>query len=379
MNALPRLLYILQTIPILIPPSFFKTYQSACSKFLWGTHKPRISFKQLTRPKHLGGIGLPNIFNYYTATHLTRIVDWKTHSRHKVWVALEASLTTLSLASLPWTNPRHIPLTLLTNPLIGPTLKCFPKACSQLNLSSIPSPLTPVKLNPDFPPGMHNHFLTDNFPQDNVRAHQFFHQGKILTASQISTQTGKSPISPWTYTLLAHYLQSLDKHSKCSRPLTPFETLCSQVNAQPHLISNTHNLLFTDDQTNQNLGCQKWEKDLSISPSAMQWEQSFLNIHKGSRKVTTQENSYKIVSRWYRTPTLLHKITPETSAIFWRCLADEGTRLHIWWSCTSIQTYWKEIHSNNQTHTPEAVSSIYGSLNPYQNRFTTFHSIHPED
>lgn len=76
MNALPRLLYMLQTIPIHVPPSFFKTYRQICSNFLWSDRPHRISYNQLIRQKHLGGIGLPNLRNYHTATLLTRIVDW---------------------------------------------------------------------------------------------------------------------------------------------------------------------------------------------------------------------------------------------------------------------------------------------------------------
>lgn len=125
---------------------------------------------------------------------------------------------------------------------------------------------------------------------------------------------------------------------------TPFETLCNQANPQPHLLSFIHNLLFADNRPSQTLASCKWEKDLSITPSEKQWEQSLINIHKGLRNVITQENGYKIVSRWYRTPTLLHKINPEISATCWRCHAVEGTLLHIWWSCTSVQTFWAEVH-----------------------------------
>lgn len=59
--------------------------------------------------------------------------------------------------------------------------------------------------------------------------------------------------------------------------------------------------------------------------------------------VSTQENGYKIQSRWYCTPALLNRLYPSTPDKCWRCHKDKGTLLHIWWSCPLIQTFWKEV------------------------------------
>lgn len=196
MNALPRLLYILQTIPIHVPPAFFKTYKSICSRFPWSERKPKISFTQLTQPRHLGGIGLPDLLNCYKAIHLSRIIDWNVHSVYKDWVSLEASATTLPLEPLPWTTIRHIPAETRLHILIGPTLQSFNKVCTQTVLSSIPGPLTFIKLNPDFPPGMYCHFLTDHWSHEQILVHQFYNQGKFQSASHLATQMKKPPIPP---------------------------------------------------------------------------------------------------------------------------------------------------------------------------------------
>lgn len=264
------------------------------SKYLFqiplGERKSRISHSLLTRPKRLGGIGLPDLLNYHTAAHLTRIVDCNVHSLQKDWVSLLASFTNLRLDSLPWVSPRHIPQTIKCHPLIGPTLECFRKTCHKTSISSIPGPLTPVKLNLDFPLGMHNHFLTDNWPHEQMRAYHFFHQNELLPVSQLTTQLEKPPISPWTHLLLVQFLKSLNKDLQCSRWLTPFEKLCIQKTPQSHLISVTHDLIFTDILAHESPACKLWEKDLDISISSENWEQIFLNIHKGSTNVTTQEN-----------------------------------------------------------------------------------------
>lgn len=138
MNALPRVLYLLQMLPIQIPPSFFKTYRQICSSFLWGKHRHRIGHVQLTRPKNLGGIGLPNILHYHTATHLARIVDWNVHTQQKDWVSLEASFMKLTLSSLPWISPNRLPPEIRSHPTIGSTIQCFHQACKKSSISSYP-------------------------------------------------------------------------------------------------------------------------------------------------------------------------------------------------------------------------------------------------
>lgn len=55
-------------------------------------------------------------------------------------------------------------------------------------------------------------------------------------------------------------------------------------------------------------------------------------LEEGSH-VTIQEHNFRIYSRWYRTPSIVHRIFTNTLDCFWCCGVDEGTMLHIWWSC----------------------------------------------
>lgn len=168
--------------------------------------------------------------------------------------------------------------------------------------------------------------------------------GKILSVAQIATRFEKTPIPQWTFLMIAHYLQTLDKKGQCSRQLTPFETLCTKTTPQTHLISQIHNMLFSDHKASDSQFCRKWEKDLSIQITEEGWERIFSHIHKGSINVSTQENGFKIQSRWYHTPTLLHKFKTNIPDTCWRCHQERGTLLHIWWSCTPLQAFWSEVH-----------------------------------
>lgn len=161
---------------------------------------------------------------------------------------------------------------------------------------------------------------------------------KILPSSREGPST-----SPWTYTLLSHYICSLDKKFNVSRLLTPFKTLCSKENPQHHLISTMHSLLFADPPP-------FWTSLHSMGPLSFIFARRlgtntvYLNIHKGSIIVSTHKNGYKIQVWWYRTPTLIHKFCPDIPGTCWRCRSDRGTLLHTWWACPNIQTYWTKVH-----------------------------------
>ena len=106
----------------------------------------------------------------------------------------------------------------------------------------------------------------------------------------------------------------------------------------------------------------KWENDLNISLSHDEWEHVFQHIQKGSLNVLTQENNYKLYSRWYRTPIIIHKYNANISPLCWRCKSAQGTILHIWWECVLIKPFWKDIHrliSRITTFTPDFTAAQY--------------------
>ena len=48
--------------------------------------------------------------------------------------------------------------------------------------------------------------------------------------------------------------------------------------------------------------------------------------------------------RWYMTPTILAKISIQTSNICWKCKQKEGTFYHMWWTCKDAQRYWSKVN-----------------------------------
>lgn len=154
MNILPRILYILQTIPIKLPASFFVTCKRMCRNFIWASKSPRLSWDRMTLPKLKGGLGLPDIHKYHAACHLTRIIDWHVHKLTKDWITIEESFAQVPLSHLPWIDAKTIPKERLTHPLTGPMLYTFGTTSHTLKWNPSPGPMTPINDNPAFPPGL---------------------------------------------------------------------------------------------------------------------------------------------------------------------------------------------------------------------------------
>lgn len=76
MNVLPRLLYIIQMLPIYIPSKIFTKIHSAVGVFVWNNKRPRMEFRKLQLPIKKGGLGIPNFKFYHWAAQLKFMSEW---------------------------------------------------------------------------------------------------------------------------------------------------------------------------------------------------------------------------------------------------------------------------------------------------------------
>lgn len=80
MNILPRLLYLLQTLPIIKDKRIFKIWHKEISKFVWegggGLENLGSNLKSYVMPKERGGLKLPHFETYHKAICLSWIREW---------------------------------------------------------------------------------------------------------------------------------------------------------------------------------------------------------------------------------------------------------------------------------------------------------------
>lgn len=83
MIILPKILYTLRTLPILIPNSIFHRFHKQINNFIWQNKKPCLSLNLMTRHMRMGGLGLPKRNAYHFVTTLDQARHWWHNSGDK--------------------------------------------------------------------------------------------------------------------------------------------------------------------------------------------------------------------------------------------------------------------------------------------------------
>ncbi|CAI9598733.1 unnamed protein product [Staurois parvus] len=63
MTILSKLLYYFRTLPVRVPPNFFRLVQAKIMRFIWADKHPRVSRTTLFVHRLQAGLGVPNVTN----------------------------------------------------------------------------------------------------------------------------------------------------------------------------------------------------------------------------------------------------------------------------------------------------------------------------
>lgn len=87
----------------------------------------------------------------------------------------------------------------------------------------------------------------------------------------------------------------------------------------------------------------KWENDLECTFEKDVWELICKNALTFSYNCRHRLIQFNIIHRVYYTPERLHKISDSYSECCPRCKIEVGTLLHMFWTCSELETYWRNI------------------------------------
>lgn len=356
MDILPRVLYYFQTLPIPLPRWFFRRITSAMLKFIWNQNRPRLKLSILQRRKEDGGVGLPDFLGYYVAAQANCILDLFHGRDSKRWVLLENQLSSLPPTSILWLPPTNRPGFSRRSFLMSSLLAFSDRYLERRQLSTRPGPLTPVFGNPDFPAGLHQRTLCSQPRSPRMTICRFLGADSIKPFTELNSDATSS--NDWLqYRQLRSFYQRLTHATNLHRQLLPFESLCLQDSYPARAISTVFGILRNTSTEQATPSFQaKWESDLNRTFSTEEWGKIYALSHKSSISGYTQEKNYKVLSRWYKTPDLIHKIYPSSSALCWRCGDAIGSYVHIWWDCPDVKSFWTRIFSLHNRVTSSSVA-----------------------
>lgn len=244
MDILPKILYVLQTIPIFPSTNTLDKLHRSIGKFVWGGKTPRIKRTVLNKTKEDGGLALPDIDIYLRAIMITRIVDWSHNRVNKQWVKLEEDITTLKLKSLPWIKKAQRPPEREMPSLVVATLKAWDNMIKRGSGSTYRGPMTPLFSNPEFPLTLEAKTFLKWKRSGDTRIIETMEENKLLPLEKL----GVEHKNKWMqYGLFQRYIESLTKESIIDRPLTNLEKFFLQELRPTHALSKIYKYLISEN------------------------------------------------------------------------------------------------------------------------------------
>lgn len=154
MISFARLLYPLQTIPVLLRYKDIATFNSALTKFIWAGKWPCISLKKLQASSLQGGLNLPQLRGYNIACLSRHWLDWMHGTQYYSNREMEESLTVgWSLVGLLHAKFSMLPTSVKTPTLLRDLLVMWKELQKKFGLSHQMSRLLPLWSHVEFPAG----------------------------------------------------------------------------------------------------------------------------------------------------------------------------------------------------------------------------------
>uniref|UniRef100_A0AAR2KTQ2 Reverse transcriptase domain-containing protein n=1 Tax=Pygocentrus nattereri TaxID=42514 RepID=A0AAR2KTQ2_PYGNA len=342
MNVLPRLNYFFRTLPCYIPASFFKNINSRITEYIWNKKKPRIRFSILTKTKNQGGVSLPNFQLYYWSAQIIQMLSWFLDRHDSKWVEIESlSCIPLELKSLPFINNLEKCHSLKDKYTVYNTLLAWKDVRQYLKIPKNISLYSPICHNPDFPSQLRSIGL-HTWVKSGIRDLSCIYGQSLMSFEQITEQFKVPKSDFYKYLQVRHFISS--KETKLRTELNDMENVLIKPNPRLCKISYVYSTFFDVNEPCYNPLRQAWEKDLSIKFDDDSWNNMHKKIFPSCTSINIQEQNFKFFFRSYLTPSRLYKMCKNPSPLCPKCNSDTGTFMHMFWECTKIQVFWKDVH-----------------------------------
>lgn len=294
----------------------------------------------------MGGVGLPDFWLYYLASRFTQIAQWHIPDSKIPWVNFEReSILPYQLTGLMWT--RNVPNNVIAsrNTLVSQSLSLWRSFGNKFGLISRAPPGAMFLGDPKFLPGLHNSNIFKHWIDRNLTFLHKFITNSTFTSFEILQSKYKLPHSEhYNFLQIRQFFQ---KHYQLTdTPNTTFyEKICLKNPRGRGIISEIYQGMTHSTSEEKLPYMHKWEKECNLHLTSDEWQDCILNLRKCTRSITIRETPYKLITRWYFTPSRLHAIFPSSSPNCYRGCDAPGSFTHIFWECNKISFIWQQLDS----------------------------------
>lgn len=341
MNVLPRLLYPLQMIPILLSNKVIKVLEGWLSAFIWSKRKPRLKMTKLQMAGSDGGLDVPNVRLYQLAAHLRVIADWLKQDPASIWLDVESSQSKCPLFNLLFVNNPDVIRKLCLNPITLSTVKAWRSVRIIEGRVRLTSPLAPILGGPDFLPGSLDQGFRTWYTHGLARLGDLFAGQTLLSFQQIQQRYGLHKNEFFRYLQIRHFVVKDTTLTTNSAASSVESALSSQI-SRKH-ITIFYKALISNLPPISQPTKEAWERDLGVSIDDATWREVWAHAMDISVCNRAKSIQFRIIHRVHITPVLKNKLDSNSSSLCWKCNTGTGDYVHCFWSCAKLQRYWLDI------------------------------------
>ena len=86
-----------------------------------------------------------------------------------------------------------------------------------------------------------------------------------------------------------------------------------------------------------------WQRDLGCEFEEDDWMTIIANAGKYIKEARGKFTQYKLIHRFYYTPSKLNRMGLLQDSLCWKCKTETGTFLHVLWECELVHPFWEKI------------------------------------
>lgn len=376
MMSFARLLYPLQTLPLLIKHRDITKLNSAFTKFIWAGKRPRIAIRKLMMSKPEGGLNFPNIRGYNLACLLRHALDWYHGTNCFSNWALEASLAhPWSLLALLHTKVSSLPKDVKWSLTLRDTVIAWREVRKIYGLPVLVSKYMPLWGHPQSPPNVNSSFCNQELLNKGIsRVQHIIHRDlkRWMTPDELIAQYSLSSNSYYTLMQVISFCKSRLRNPTPECTAHQFDDLLS-ISPGYYGISR----LYCDVNKKligpiANSAYRSWEKVFTDPDVVKVIQGGWANIRKHVICETWRDTYFRFIHRaiygfeFPRTPS-----NPDRIVACPKCQTPFTDLWHGVWLCPAIQRFWDQVITYIDLH--------WRLRLPKTPRLLLFHCTQPPD
>lgn len=341
MNILPRVNFCSTMLPLPPPAGHWEKLHRLLCNYVWRGKRPRLKISTLQRRKISGGLGIPNFEHYFWAATLRPLCTWFNTGAQVAWRSLEENLVKphrlqdFIHSNIPLKMCRskfgtivsHLIATWRTVESYSKTHLKYHSYLPLFNNFDLCLGKQPISFPQWSDKGINT--LSDITSDNTLRSFQDLKSHYDLPGTsfffylQIRSALRAYGV-PWGEKLECH----------------PIQNICLSTK---DLISNLYTYIAKCVEKPLHVDAL-WSRDLSITPSTINWTTVWAKTVLSSRNPNHQMIHYNFIHRLYTTPLKLFHMKRKQSPTCELCSSGAtGTFLHMVWDCPGVQMFWEMV------------------------------------